>query len=68
MKQIVKALIKFYQIIFANKLATCRFVPSCSEYTYESIEKYGVIKGSFLGIRRILGCHPFSKKPFYDPV
>lgn len=45
----------------------CRFNPSCSNYTYESIEKYGIIKGFFLGLKRILHCHPFSKGGF-DPV
>lgn len=39
----------------------CRFVPSCSEYTYEAIEKYGVVKGGYLGIKRIIRCHPWSK-------
>ena len=45
----------------------CRFQPTCSQYTYQAIEKYGVLKGSFLGLWRILRCNPFSKGG-YDPV
>jgi len=45
----------------------CRFHPSCSEYTYQAIFKYGVIKGSYLGLKRILRCHPLSPGG-YDPV
>jgi len=45
----------------------CRFEPSCSKYTYQAIEKYGVIKGGFLGAWRIFRCNPFSKGGL-DPV
>ncbi|MBU4331907.1 membrane protein insertion efficiency factor YidD [Patescibacteria group bacterium] len=45
----------------------CKFVPTCSEYTYQAIEKYGVVKGGFKGLRRIVRCHPFSKGG-YDPL
>ena len=45
----------------------CRFTPSCSEYTYQAIEKRGLIGGSWLGLRRVLRCHPFSKGG-NDPV
>lgn len=46
---------------------TCRFTPSCSEYALEAISKYGFWKGSFLGMKRLLRCHPFCPGG-YDPV
>ena len=45
----------------------CRFIPSCSAYFMQAVEKYGAAKGSLLGIRRILKCHPFHKGG-YDPL
>ena len=45
----------------------CRYSPSCSEYTYQAIEKYGIWKGGLMGVWRILRCNPFSKGG-YDPV
>ena len=45
----------------------CKFYPSCSEYTKQAIEKYGVIKGCIYGIKRIIKCNPFSKGG-YDPL
>ncbi len=54
-------LIKFYQYlispIFGNK---CRYLPSCSEYYIESLETHGLLKGSYLGAKRILSCHPLK--------
>lgn len=77
MKKIVLALITLYQkASFFNNEAVkmlfltdnaCRFEPTCSRYTYQAIEKYGVLKGGFLGIKRIIRCQPFSKGG-YDPV
>lgn len=46
---------------------SCKFSPSCSQYTMEAVEKYGVLKGGFLGAWRLLRCNPFSKGGF-DPV
>ncbi|MGL5123719.1 MAG: membrane protein insertion efficiency factor YidD [Fusobacteriaceae bacterium] len=68
MKKIIMLMIKFYQKfiskIFGKK---CRFYPSCSQYTYEAIDKYGVIKGTYFGIKRIIKCHPFHPGGF-DPL
>lgn len=45
----------------------CRFYPTCSQYTYEAVEKYGIFRGCFMGIKRVLRCHPLSKGG-HDPV
>jgi len=45
----------------------CRFHPSCSQYTYEAVEKYGIIKGILMGIRRVVRCHPWNEGG-WDPV
>ncbi|MCO5211684.1 MAG: membrane protein insertion efficiency factor YidD [Caldilinea sp.] len=47
--------------------SNCRFYPTCSSYTYQAIEKYGVAKGSWMGFKRILRCNPWNKGGF-DPV
>ena len=60
-------LIKLYQVTPLHSHSLCRFTPTCSEYTKIAIEKYGVIKGIKLGIKRILRCHPKGKYG-YDPV
>jgi len=62
LKKILLKLIIFYQkfiSIFLRK--NCRFYPTCSHYCYQAIEKYGVIKGVLLGIKRILKCHPWHQ-------
>lgn len=69
LKIILKKLIFLYQYGYSRYTTpTCRFVPTCSQYALEAIEKYGAIKGTYLAIRRILRCNPFTKKGFYDPV
>ncbi|RMD95363.1 MAG: membrane protein insertion efficiency factor YidD [Calditrichaeota bacterium] len=68
MKKLALLLIRFYQTLISPILPpSCRFYPTCSNYTYQAIEKYGVIKGSFLGVKRILKCHPFHPGG-YDPL
>ncbi|HQM96120.1 MAG TPA: membrane protein insertion efficiency factor YidD [Clostridia bacterium] len=68
MKKLIIKLIKFYRInISPNKSPCCRFVPTCSQYALEAVEKYGAFKGSFMSIWRILRCNPFCKGG-YDPV
>jgi len=56
-------LINVYQKYISNLFGKkCRFYPTCSEYTKQAIDKYGIIKGSFKRIKRILKCHPFHKR------
>ena len=61
-------LIEFYQKYISPGLGNhCKFYPTCSEYTKQAIEKFGALKGTILGIYRILRCNPFSKGG-YDPL
>lgn len=68
MKRLILALIRFYQRYVSPGLPpSCRFYPTCSHYTYQAIERYGVVKGGWLGIKRILRCQPWNPGG-YDPV
>ena len=69
MKKVFIGLIKFYRKYLSEMKTTptCKFIPTCSEYGIEAIEKYGALKGGLLTIWRILRCNPFSKGG-YDPV
>ena len=68
MRKIIIFLIKFYQKAISPFLGRrCRFYPTCSEYTKQAVEKYGALKGLYLGLIRILKCHPFHKGG-YDPL
>ena len=71
MKRLLLALIRFYRRhISPHRAPCCRFIPTCSQYAYEAVEKYGAVKGSLLAARRLSRCHPFHIKPVdpYDPV
>ena len=69
MKKILIGMIKFYRkyISGMKKVPTCKYIPTCSEYGIQAIEKYGALKGGILTIWRIIRCNPFSKGG-YDPV
>ncbi len=68
MKNILILLIKGYRKFISPLMPpSCRFRPTCSEYTLEAVEKFGAVQGSWLGIKRILRCHPFHPGG-YDPV
>lgn len=68
MKYAVLGFLRLYKMFLSPFLPpACRFEPTCSEYARQAVEKYGAIKGSWLGIKRILRCQPFSKGGF-DPV
>ena len=66
-KKIILFLIRCYQKVSAYTPARCRFYPTCSEYTRQAIEKYGIIKGGQLSLKRIVKCHPLNEGG-YDPV
>ena len=71
MKFILLALIRFYRKCISPLFPpSCRFVPTCSQYAMEAIEKYGAWKGGKLAVKRLLKCHPFhtGEHDFYDPV
>lgn len=68
LKKVILFLIFLYQKSISPYLKpSCRYIPSCSEYAKQSVIKYGVLKGSFLAVLRVIRCNPLAKK-IYDPV
>ena len=68
MKAVLLWMIRFYRkVISPTRPPCCRFIPTCSAYALEAIEKYGALKGGWMAFRRILRCNPFHKGG-YDPV
>ena len=68
MRSIANALIRAYKLGISPFIPmACRFTPTCSDYAQEAITKYGVIKGGYVGLRRILRCHPWGGSG-HDPL
>ena len=68
MKKVLLAAIRFYQKHISPAFPPrCRYIPTCSEYAVQAVEKYGASKGGWLALKRFLRCHPFHKGG-YDPV
>jgi putative membrane protein insertion efficiency factor len=66
--RVLQGMIRAYQVMISPLFAgSCRYYPSCSQYTYEAVTRYGWLRGSWMGIKRISRCHPFARGG-YDPV
>ena len=71
MKRVLLSLIRFYRrYVSPGRPPCCRYIPTCSAYALEAVEKYGACKGGWLALRRILKCQPFHRQKSieYDPV
>lgn len=69
MVRFFQSLIRLYGLLISPLLGkSCRHHPTCSSYMHQALEDHGVLKGLYLGVRRILSCHPWSKRDFHDPV
>jgi putative membrane protein insertion efficiency factor len=66
--RVLQGAIRAYQVLVSPLFAgSCRYYPSCSQYTYEAVTRYGWLRGSWMGMKRIARCHPFARGG-YDPV
>ena len=69
MKKLMLRFIRFYRRAISPLFPpTCRFVPTCSQYALEAVERYGAWKGGVLALRRFLRCNPFYRGDYFDPV
>jgi putative membrane protein insertion efficiency factor len=67
--KLLQAPVYFYRYVISPWLPkSCRYHPTCSRYMIEALEKHGAVRGLYLGIRRILSCHPWSRRNYDDPV
>jgi len=68
MRRLVRGAIRFYQLALSPLVGpACRFHPTCSQYALEAVSRFGVLRGGWLGVRRLARCHPFHPGG-YDPV
>ena len=68
MRKLIVAILRFYKLIVSPALpSACRYYPSCSEYARQAVEKHGVARGLWMGLKRLLRCHPFHAGGL-DPV
>jgi uncharacterized protein len=67
--KVALAALRIYKVYLSVLFAgSCRFEPTCSMYAYGAIERFGVMRGSWMGLKRLLRCHPLSRRSGYDPV
>ena len=67
--KVALAVLRIYKVYVSPWFAgSCRFEPTCSRYAYEAIERFGVMRGAWMGVRRLARCQPLSRKFGYDPV
>ena len=66
-QRLISPLVHYLTSIFSSSFSSCRFTPTCSQYSRAAIKKYGIIRGGTLSLKRILRCHPFSPGG-YDPL
>jgi putative membrane protein insertion efficiency factor len=68
MRKLIVAILRFYKVMISPFLpSACRYYPSCSEYMRQAVEKHGVARGGWMGLKRVLRCHPFHSGGL-DPV